>query len=180
MFENLLYWVIMFVLLAFPFFYLRAVKNFSWQKTIADLLPKPQNWKKELLGTAKLLALLLLVYVVVFAILTIVGLNDLDKVQSALTEQIKSGWPVLVLTFIVVLFIEELFFRAFLVKRIGVIPSTIVFAAAHFGYGSIAEIIGVLALGLVLSYWYKKNNSLTQNYLAHLFYDLIALALYLV
>ena len=45
-------------------------------------------------------------------------------------------------TLIVVVFIEEFFFRAFLIPRAGMIPATLIFTFFHYGYGSIAEIIG--------------------------------------
>lgn len=169
----------MFVLLVFPFFWLRAVKSYSWEKTISELLPKPKNLKKEIIGSITLCALLLIAFIILSIILTLVGLNDLEKVGAVIGAQTQEGILLLVGTLIIVLFIEELFFRAFLVNRVGIIVSTLIFTIAHLSYGSIAELIGVFVLGLIIAYWFKKNNSITQVYFAHLLYDLVAIALYL-
>ena len=175
----MLYWVIMFVLVVFPFFWLRAVKSYSWEKTINELLPKPKNLKKEIIGSITLCALLLVTFIFLSLTLTLVGLNDLEKVGAAIGAQTQEGVLLLIGTLVIVLFIEELFFRAFLVNRVGLIISTLIFTVAHIGYGSIAELIGVFILGLIIAYWFKKNNSIIQVYLAHLLYDLVAIALYL-
>jgi len=70
---------------------------------------------------------------------------------------------------------EELFFRGFLVKQIGVIGSSIAFAAVHVFYFSIGEVIGAFLLGLLLAYYFKKNNTLYPNIAAHIGYNLITL-----
>jgi membrane protease YdiL (CAAX protease family) len=61
----------------------------------------------------------------------------------------------------------------------GMVPSNLVFTLLHIGYGSTAELIGVFVLGMILAYWYKRNNSLLQNYLGHLLYDFFAILFYL-
>lgn len=175
----MLYYLMLIVMLAFPFFYFRAVKDFSWEKTIGQLLPKRLSWKEELLGGLKLFVILFAAFIILSTILSFLGINDLEKVNSAVKEMTGEGAISVALTLGIVLFIEEFFFRAFLQKRVGIVPSTLVFTALHLGYGSIAETIGVFALGLILAYWYKKNNSLFQNYLGHIIYDLVAIVLYL-
>ncbi|MDD3084112.1 MAG: CPBP family glutamic-type intramembrane protease, partial [Candidatus ainarchaeum sp.] len=77
-------------------------------------------------------------------------------------------------------FAEEFFFRAFLVKKIGILFSTIIFTFFHLGYESLTQTIGVFFLGLILAYWFKKNNSIIQNYFGHLIYNLIAIILYVI
>jgi len=175
----MLYWLIMSLFLAFPFFWLRAAKEFSWEKAISELFPKPKGWKKEIIGSISLLAILLVVFVALSALLSLIGINDLENVDVALAEEVQSGVLPFLGLLVVVLFIEEFFFRAFLVPRTGIIISTIIFAIMHIGYGSIAEIIGVLVLGGIIAYWYKKNNSLIQVYFAHLFYDFVVVFLFL-
>jgi len=176
----MLYWLLMFFLIIFPLFWLRAIKGYSWKKTISDLLPEPKGWKKELTGSMKLLTLLLVAFVLLSVILTLLNLNDLDKVGDVIKGDLQSGILLYITLLVVIMFVEEFFFRAFLVKRTGVIISTIIFSIAHIGYGSIAEIIGVLVLGFIIAYWYKKNNSIIQTYTGHLMYNLIAIVLYLI
>jgi membrane protease YdiL (CAAX protease family) len=175
----MLYWLLLAFAMVFPFFWLRIIKKYSWKKTINELLPKIKDPKIELIGALRLFLLLFVAFVILSMILSVIGLNDLDKVANFIEQEREDllGFGVIVT---VILFVEEFFFRAFLIKRIGMFWSTIIFAAAHISYGSVAEVIGVFALGLILAYWYKKNNSLAQNYLAHVLYDLVAILTYLV
>jgi membrane protease YdiL (CAAX protease family) len=51
---------------------------------------------------------------------------------------------------------EELFFRGFLLRVVGIIPSAIVFGAMHYvGYASFLEVGYALSIGLVLGYLHK-------------------------
>lgn len=84
------------------------------------------------------------------------GLGDQVKVQ-----QVVEGLPlyIILLTFTLGPFSEELFFRALLVPRVGVPLSTILFMATHFAYGSISELAGAFFLGFVLAnaYFFLKD-----------------------
>ncbi len=183
---QLFYYAFLLLMVFLPFFWLRVVKKLSWKKLLAHLFPKPKSVKEEVFGTITLLVLLLAAFVVISTLITLAAsalnmpqINDLEKVGQ-LIGQYKDN----ILFFIAILFplllLEEFFFRAFLIPRIGPIISTLVFAGAHITYWSIAEVIGVFALGLILAYWYKKHNSLLQNFFGHLLYDFIAIAIYLV
>ncbi len=166
-------------MVVFPFFWLRVAKDWHWDKVITNLFPKPVGFKKETIGTLKLFAFLFVAFIIVSAIITALGLNDLGKVGTVIGNQTKADALIFFIgSLFVILFIEEFFFRAFLQKRIGIILSTVIYTLLHLGYGSIAEVIGVFFLGLVLAYWYKKHNSLIQNYFGHLIYDLVAVAIY--
>jgi membrane protease YdiL (CAAX protease family) len=84
------------------------------------------------------------------------GLGDQIKVQ-----QVVSALPlyIILLTFTIGPFSEELFFRALLVPKIGVPLSTILFMLTHIAYGSISELAGAFFLGFVLAnaYYYLKD-----------------------
>ncbi len=157
-----------------------------------ELLPKSQGLKKEVIGALALGGALILGYFVLIAAISIteetthffgeneVVINDLEKVSEIIMRELTSNPENFLLVLVIVLFIEEFFFRAFLTTKIGIIPSTILFTIAHFGYGSIAEIIGAFFLGLILAYWFKRNNSIIQNYFGHLIYDIFAIMLYFI
>lgn len=174
----MLYYLMLFFMVAFPFFYFRAAKSLPWEKTIFELLPKRLAWRKEIAGGIVLFVALFAAFLVLSTILSFVGLNDLNNVNDIVNGEIQNNALVFAVTIAIVVFIEEFFFRGFLQKRIGIFPSTIVFTALHIGYGSIAEIVGVFMLGLILAYWYKKHNSLVQNYFGHLLYNIIAILIY--
>lgn len=175
----MIYYLLLFFMVIYPFFWLRIIKNWRWDEIIKNLFPKTTGFKIETIGALKLFTLLFIAFIIVSVIINTLGLNDLDKVSSVINNQTKPNTLIFFIgSLFVVLFIEEFFFRAFLQKRIGIILSTMVYALLHLGYASIAEIIGAFFLGLVLAYWYKRNNSLIQNYFGHLMYDLIAIAIY--
>ncbi len=51
---------------------------------------------------------------------------------------------------------EEIFFRGFLLRFIGVIPQAILFGVMHYiGYASLLEVAYALSIGLLLGYAYK-------------------------
>lgn len=96
------------------------------------------------------------------------NVSDLEHVSSEIM-----GLPffVVVYLFIIRVFLEEWFFRGFLVSKTGVIFSSFVFALGHIGYGSVIEVLGAYVLGLFLANSFKKTNNLWPNVLAHSLYN---------
>ncbi len=135
------------------------------------------NPKKLIINTTITLGLLLLTTIGLNLIFALIGLTDLEKVGIEITRILQQT-PILIAYFLTLRIIaEEIFFRGFLTKKIGVIPSSIVFAIAHYAYYSTAEIIGAFILGLVLAHQFNKNNDLTSNIWAHSIYNLISILL---
>lgn len=170
--------VLFFFMIIFPLFWLRIVKKLDWKKIQKELVPSPKDLKSELIGSIKLFFALFIGFILLSLILTSLGLNDLEKVSEVIAMNMENAL-LFILLMVVLVFIEEFFFRSFLVNRIGMFPSSLIFGIAHAGYLSIAQIIGAFALGLILAYWFKQNKSIIQNYLGHLFYNLFAIILYL-
>jgi membrane protease YdiL (CAAX protease family) len=166
-------------MLVLPLFWLRVIKKYTWKQIRTELFPKYQGAKKEIIGSFALFSALFLGFILITGFVDLIGVNDLDKVSQSLTDSTSNGATEFVITLVIVLFLEEFFFRAFLLKRMGMVPSNLVFTLLHIGYGSTAELIGVFVLGMILAYWYKRNNSLLQNYLGHLLYDFFAILFYL-
>jgi len=184
MFLILLFELQIVIMLIIPLFYLRLVKRMSWGKIKKNLLPKYQGHKKEILGSLKLLGALLLTFILIMVAVGVaenvfgVGLNDLAKVDNTVGHELAFNAVYFLLTLPVAVFAEEFLFRVFLVPRVGVAISTIIFGVLHFGYGSWLEILGALVLGLVLAYWFKKHKSFLQNFMGHIMYNAIAIAIY--
>ncbi len=65
---------------------------------------------------------------------------------------------------------EEILFRGFLVPRIGIVASSVLFAIGHIGYNSTfgVEVIGAFAFGLLSGYVYKRTGSLYPSIIAHI------------
>ena len=135
---------------------------------------------KDLLLTMKILVSLIGASFLIAVILTILGLNDLQVVSEVIGAVLKLPIIVIVYFFVVRIFLEEFFFRAFLVPRFGIVISSIIFGLAHLGYGSIAQAIGAGALGLILAFFYSKHKKILPNFLAHMLYNLFAISLWLI
>ena len=104
------------------------------------------------------------------------GITDQDKVVG-----IVSALPiyVIIMAFTLGPISEELFFRAFLVPRVGVPVSTIMFALVHAAYGSIAELAGALFLGFVLANAYYFLRDPLPCIIAHALFNLLSISLIL-
>jgi uncharacterized protein len=174
--------LILFVLI--PIVWIILKHNKTLKEALTTLLPKHQGLKKEAIGSVALFGALFVGFLLItmsFNVIqagTGIELNDLDKVEEIVDNEIAQNFVAFMITLIIVVFIEEFFFRSFLVPRIGMILSTLIFTFFHYGYGSVAELIGVFFLGLILAYWFKKKKSIIQNYFGHLFYNLLAVLFY--
>ncbi len=103
-------------------------------------------------------------------------IDDSEKVTEVLRET-QQNTPLIIYIMLVGVPLEEFFFRGFLVKRAGKFLSSILFGIMHFGYGSIAEVAGAIALGYVLAWFFEKHKNLYANTFAHLMYNTLALAI---
>jgi membrane protease YdiL (CAAX protease family) len=71
--------------------------------------------------------------------------------------------------------VEEIFFRGFLQPRIGVLPSTALFALAHVGYGQPFMLVGVTLLSLLYAELARRRGSVWAPIAAHSVFDLVQL-----
>jgi len=142
-------------------------------KAMFKKLGFPGGLKNTVLYTVGgLAAVFTALFIISFGLL-ILGVSDQQKVMDKI-----SGLPTYILLFAVILapFSEELFFRGLLVPRIGILGSSALFALSHITYGSIAEIAGVLAVGIILGAVFKYSKSITPCILVHLIYNGISIA----
>jgi len=135
---------------------------------------------KDLILTMKIVFSLIGASFLIAIILTILGLNDLQVVREVIGVVLNLPIVIIIYFFVIRVFLEEFFFRAFLVPRVGIVISSVLFSLAHLGYGSIAEAIGAGVLGLVLAFFYSKHKKILPNYLAHMIYNLFAISLWLI
>jgi membrane protease YdiL (CAAX protease family) len=72
---------------------------------------------------------------------------------------------------------EEILFRGFLVPRVGIIGSSLVFGLLHYiSYFSIAELIAAFAFGIAAGYVFKKTNSLYPSIIGHVLFNFVTVA----
>jgi len=98
--------------------------------------------------------LTMLVIALIFALLFAIGFqNDMLNVKNKLMDM---GLIIIFLGIVIAPFTEELFFRAALLPKTGIVISALLFSLFHITYFSVFEIIAVFILGLVLGMVYKR------------------------
>jgi hypothetical protein len=159
-------------LFLFPIYYLYFIDK---KKTVKEILKEFNvtkiSFKSLIKHTLILFCILFILSIFINIIVSLFGITDLDLVTSKIL-----GLPVfyIIYLFVIRIFIEEWFFRGFLVNKIGAITSSLIFALGHISYGSVSEVIGVFLLGLVLAYYFKRTNNIWPNVVAHFLYNLSA------
>lgn len=116
-----------------------------------------------------LLAVVLFLEGIVFYLL---GVMDTNKVAAIMLQQ-----PIALLVVAVTLapVAEELFFRGYLQKRIGVVFSSAIFAVLHWGYGSVAEVLAAFTMSLLVGNEVRKNKNVVPAIVAHSVYNLFSI-----
>jgi membrane protease YdiL (CAAX protease family) len=71
--------------------------------------------------------------------------------------------------------VEELFFRAFLQSRSGLLLSTLLFTASHTSYGLPLMLVGVFVVSLVLGRLFRERGDVVPCMVAHAVFDGIQL-----
>jgi membrane protease YdiL (CAAX protease family) len=133
---------------------------------IKELGLSRKAFNRKTVGYGIILFLIDLAILFAFAAFSqLTGMQINSNVQQAI-----GSFPLWALIFIAVIapINEEIAFRGFLVPRIGVIWSGLVFAVLHFGYGSISEIVVALWFGLTGGYVFKKTKSLYPTIITHM------------
>ncbi|NYZ74924.1 CPBP family intramembrane metalloprotease [Candidatus Micrarchaeota archaeon] len=109
-------------------------------------------------------------------VLNALGFLDTNKIAEFITSQ--PAW-LLAAAIIAAPVAEETFFRGYLQKKTGVVLSSMVFAALHFGYGSVTEVVAAFSVSIVLGWWVRKNKLLLPAIVAHAAYNALSIALVL-
>ena len=118
------------------------------------------------LGTALMVAL----------ILRATGLLAEDPQPSPMIGFMAAmEWWKKVLIILSAMTVEELFFRAWLQKRIGLIFSTLLFALAHFTLGQPLLLIGITVISLVIGFTFYRTKNVLPGIVAHGVFDAIQL-----
>ncbi len=174
------------VLEALLFYFLLIVatlliaKRKTWIQTLnyLGLQTKKPNVMQIMRNAAILVFIIFISLTVLSIILSLVIVDDSQKVSAIISTL---SLPAILVAVTIGPFAEELFFRGWLQKNIGVVLSALIFAGLHFSFGSIAEIFGALVAGLVIGYWVKyRDSNLWPAIIAHAVYNAISILLVLV
>jgi membrane protease YdiL (CAAX protease family) len=100
-------------------------------------------------------------------------------------QTVLAGTPLyfLIFTFLIAPINEEIFFRGFLLSKIGkyfgiaagIILSALIFAALHFSYMSISEFAAALFFGLIAGYAFVKTKSLYTSIVGHMLVNFVTI-----
>ena len=163
--------------LLFPsavFSYLLA-KGQNLKKIITDLgLSRDKlNSKSIMIGLA-LFALIVLMELLLGAFSAATGVQLPTNVSALLT-----GMPAyfLAFTFIIAPIDEEILFRGFMVPRLGIITSALLFAVLHLTYLSVSQFVAAFVFGLLAGYSLRENKSLYSTILAHALVNFLTIAI---
>ena len=125
--------------------------------------------------TALVFFALVFLSVVLSFTLNLFQANDLEAVAREVSK-IGAISPLLLAYLLIVrVSAEEVLFRGYLVKRVGIGWSSALFAAVHVFYGSFAEVLGAFVLGLVLAFKFRQIKNIYPLIAAHMLYNLFAL-----
>ena len=156
-----------------------AAMFFLWKKdarTTVKSLGIPGNLKKNIIAVVGgFIAITIALYIVSYALWSF----EIDD-QREVTELVnKLPLYLLVMAVFFAPFSEELFFRAFLVPKVGIFGSSILFALMHLSYGSVSEIAGAFTIGLILAVVYKYSKSIIPPIAIHMGFNLVAITVML-
>ncbi len=159
-----------FIILAAPFFLLKLEGKKNLKK---ELLLGKIDFTKTIVQGLKLFAIIFFLLVAQGLILNALGLLD----NGIVVKIISAQEPLTLLMAITLGPIgEELLFRGYLLKRIGVVLQAVLFALFHYGYASIAEIFAALSVGVLFGLYVRKNKDIYSVIFAHCLYNLFSIA----
>jgi hypothetical protein len=143
-----------------------AARGRSAREMVAQLglSRKGLNWRSLRWGLALFIAILIME-------LAIGAFSDATGISLPTnTNLVFCGTPLYFLVFSVVgaPLDEEVLFRGFLVPRIGIILSALIFAVLHAGYASYSEFAAALVFGLLAGYAAKRLQTIYPSIFAHL------------
>ena len=159
------------IIIAVPFLLLKLEGRRNFKKEL--LLDRKIVFTKTLVEALKLTAVIFFILIVQGFILQALGLLDNEVIARVISAQ----QPLTLLLGAVTLgpIGEELLFRGYLLKRIGVVPQSVLFAVFHYGYGSVSEILAALGVGVLFGLYVQKNKSIYPVILAHAAYNSLAI-----
>ena len=157
---------------------------FLWENNLKKTLSSigfPGSLKNTIIFTFLGLVLLFFILLLVGLVATLGSFNDQEKISDKVTNL---PFAILLFAIFIAPICEELFFRALLVPKadsfffklvkiphLGVFASSLLFGISHISYGSVVEILGVLAIGILLAAFFKASKSITPCILIHMIYN---------
>ena len=154
-----------FAILATPFIllFLEGKRNVKHQLFLTKF-----EWRKHIPTGMRLFLFSFCALFLEAIVLNGLGLLDSEKVVAIILQQPTA---LLIVAVTIGPIGEELLFRGYLVPRIGVVFSSVLFALLHFGYGSVSEIAAALTVSVILGLHVRKHKDVYSCIIAHAAYN---------
>lgn len=174
-----------FILLVFiPLSWYIIVNTISFRKAISKIRITLENIDIAFLWG---IFAAILIYIIIFVfsfILQSLGTNPTDL--SNVTDLDFLSPPILFVLVAVIPVAEEIFFRGFLLEKIGsfagqnvaIVATSVLFGIAHIGYGKLFPVIMPMIMGLLLAYIVIKTKNLFASIFAHVSFNVVVIILY--
>ncbi len=159
--------------------YLLLFKRLSFRKAVQGLGFSQKKGAKRT-GKVRLVWLGLAIFIAIFIFEMAVGLiGQATNTQiNTNVSAVLAGAPLwfYIYSAIIEPINEEIFFRGFLVPRIGILASSLIFGFAHYTYYSTfgIEVIAAFAFGTMAGYVFKKTKSIYPGIIAHILVNSLA------
>jgi membrane protease YdiL (CAAX protease family) len=162
--------------LSVPFLWDSELQGKSMEKTMNKMGIKREGFVgNAILGVAT--TLFLVGPLIIIEAIILVLLLHID--EPGKVSMIMGGlpWYILVFSFTIGPIAEEVFFRSFLVDRVGVVISTLLFALAHYSYRSWTEFFAAFTAGFIFALLYRRRKSVIPSIFAHAAFNFINVAM---
>ncbi len=107
------------------------------------------------------------------------GADLADNPQLAQLQE-SMTWPLVIALSLSAGIGEEILFRGFLQKKVGIWWQAVLFALVHAGYGTVMQIVAPFGIGLFFGYLVKRGTSLWVPITAHVLFDVLSLGALLI
>lgn len=135
---------------------------------------------------SKTLLFVLLAIICIGLTVKMLHLNAESAMINKLIKLFKNNFLLLLFASITAGITEELIFRGYLLSRLdflfkntkaAIIVSSIIFGLLHYSYGTLLQIIGPFAIGLIFAFQYQKNRNIQIVIICHFLWDFLVLFL---
>lgn len=134
--------------------------------------------RKGLSAFNLMLGLLIFMIIMLISVATGILQNIINTPISTNVGMVLAGAPLWFYFFVAVVepINEEILFRGFMVPRIGIILSALIFGVLHASYDSTfaIEVIAAIIFGLISGYTFRKTGSLYPSIIAHILVNTLA------
>jgi membrane protease YdiL (CAAX protease family) len=142
------------------------------------------KFPKYMAHVAILLVATFLVFIPISLMLQFTGSNQLSPKLAEIKSMLQGSRALVLFVVLTAGVTEEIVFRGYIQPRLqnvfkspylSIVTTSILFGLLHYGYGTITNIVGPLAIGIVFSTYYWKFRNLKVLIICHILIDLIAL-----